>query len=210
MSYASPPAVTVTCHGITTRYDDIACTPVPHSIPGTKTRNAKATVWDFNNWSQNADMLVNYAQELAKIDLRGFERNVKSAAANGATGRRHTRRLRGTYCHCRLWTTWAYMTDANLISISAFNGWNDLRTGFGMFVLAQDIFVVQNSLAVVWAVERPCFAQFYTPARQLEELIERWLPSFFMKAGQNQRERIRIALIGYKFGQPIAFGCRMK
>ena len=72
------------------------------------------------------------------------------------------------------------------------------------------IFVVQNSFAVVWAVERPCFAQFYTPARQLEELIERWLPSFFMKAGQNQRERIRIALIGYKFGQPIAFGCRMK
>jgi hypothetical protein len=43
-----------------------------------------------------------------------------------------------------------------------------------MFVLAQDIFVVQNSFAVVWAVERPCFAQFYTqtrPACQSEELI---------------------------------------
>ena len=102
------------------------------------------------------------------------------------------------------------------MSISTFDERNDRRTNFSMFVLAQDILVVQNRFAVVWAVERPCFAQFYTRtrlARQLEELIEGWLPSFFMKAGrmeQNQRERIRIALIGLKFGQPIAFGCRME
>ena len=119
----------------------------------------------------------------------------------------------------KLWTACAYfwhVTDTNLMSISRFNGRNDRRTGFCMFVLAQDAFVVQNSFAVVWAVKRPCFAQFYTqtrPARQLEELIKRWLPSFFMKARrmeQNQGERIRIALIGYKFRQPIAFGCCMK
>jgi hypothetical protein len=83
------PADSLNVVGHTTRHDDIPCTPAQHSTPGTKTCNVKATVWDFNNWSQNADMLVSYAQELAKIDLRGFQRpvkNVKSAAANGATG----------------------------------------------------------------------------------------------------------------------------